>query len=1428
MYIFYYLRGNQSIIVVLIGGAMDTCKQCGSELLQLGKKWICSNEDCSFQMIITENSWFKELAKDSIGWNKINYNNIPSVISNQYKRLHKLLRSGEIYGAQIKIKDIYEVELKFLILIILSEAFCNDNKKQLYSSIIYELLEGTPSLGTWLSLGKQILKLNRDDENPIYIILKSLIDLDNTDKIVFWRNSNIGHGALMPIETEELHISLSEKIKGILSNFVKNQNLYSKIRLQVKIKDKFIDLNGLKPDIGNNRSSVELFVTTRQNRFKLIPLIQFYENSIYFFDSYMNKKYLVSYLEYTSNIKRKTHDKMLSNMFSSVKNLLNLELVNIKADEGLFIEERIKKVDEILEPTTFFKYDFLRRKIQNWMNSFTNGLFLLEMNSGMGKTTFVKMVDQLSYGNYKIDDKCLCRAFYINSVYGYSQEYFIKNLLDSLLRTNTGEHITGDLKSININSSTAKTDLACNINVIFSYYKKYFNIEKLLIFIDGLDELPNTGDTSIIDLIPDSSLLNAGIYFIFTSRNRENISLFTQADILPKLNITDSIVVTPSTDTFKDYKESLSQSLVSKLSLNTSISNHLLEAADCNALRLQYLINLYRDIGDTLFESLSKKDSFIDFYWSSVQKLFGSMYSEDLIKLSLVLSSIPIPININDLAFLLGEDSITFKLQTFIGILKHFISSSRCGKDTLLIISQPEFLLWKNSQTNIYTKLEKIWQDELDIYVGDTDERVLDFISFRQFTLGFFMLLNGYKEIPLGKCQQYMLIYFSNLKSFMGSYSNEILILHKKILEIIHRYIIDKNGLTLSTELIIHMYSSATFVLKESGYIQLASQMLEEIIKFLEDNRSINKVDLVELYTFLATIYEIQDNSTEALKLFKLVDTIVESDEYKAKFIDFADDKNLYLAYKHLQGRLLEAVSHKNVSRFQEANILFQKVEKEAKDMLLKVDSSKRNPIIIILRNCYHSWGNLHKRVNPKVAMKYFELAEDYNSQYDSKNLQYSESNASLFLDKGQLYRVMKDLNSALTCYNQANEILINAKKHDIEIDIFIEVSLYNSIGNIYRDKEEYESAILWYDKAIDLTDKGISEGKYMDLSIYIQNINNRRGIYYKSKQKDKADVDTEKVLSLFNQVNWSKLYQRQVGIIGRIDNENNTTTLIQSQRDITLRADVLWNAASNYRNERMVRIMISLGNYEAALNLLELDFYEEIPSFNMLQDFSICYDNLHMYCHILDIQLLYISLSRHNYLGIKLMEGSIPLSDINKMRADLVIGRSLIFLIPEFFVKLDYISLAIIFYEIGYFYWQHLIMTDKAILGDASEMKISTGSKDEQRTGIKGLIETLLNAKKKDLSKSQFYLTLAQQFYEGKATEDLRKNYIDEWNIIKYDFTKNRILEWIPDIYIALELSLRAAQYGALEGKRLAAKIYRDKNFDRYDIDIANFIDSI
>ena len=85
----------------------------------------------------------------------------------------------------------------------------------------------------------------------------------------------------------------------------------------------------------------------------------------------------------------------------------------------------------------------------------------------MGKTTFVKMVDQLSYNNFQIMDNTLCRAFYINSIYGYSKEYFINSITKSLLTTNSGEYITGDLAQINLESVNACNELANNINYIF-------------------------------------------------------------------------------------------------------------------------------------------------------------------------------------------------------------------------------------------------------------------------------------------------------------------------------------------------------------------------------------------------------------------------------------------------------------------------------------------------------------------------------------------------------------------------------------------------------------------------------------------------------------------------------------------------------------------------------------------------------------------------------------------------------------------------------------------------------------------------------------------------------------------------------------------------------------------------------------------------
>ncbi len=51
--------------------------------------------------------------------------------------------------------------------------------------------------------------------------------------------------------------------------------------------------------------------------------------------------------------------------------------------------------------------------------------------------------------------------------------------------------------------------------IFFRYYQKRMGVHKLIIFIDGLDEIPYSTNSTIADIIPSPDSLDKGIYFIF-------------------------------------------------------------------------------------------------------------------------------------------------------------------------------------------------------------------------------------------------------------------------------------------------------------------------------------------------------------------------------------------------------------------------------------------------------------------------------------------------------------------------------------------------------------------------------------------------------------------------------------------------------------------------------------------------------------------------------------------------------------------------------------------------------------------------------------------------------------------------------------------------------------------------------------------------
>lgn len=1068
---------------------MKKCKVCDSELIPIGAKLVCSNENCTYQEYGQKKSWFKLFAENDRIWSQINQYQLPSVIAIQYARLRSLLQADELYGVQIKIKDIYETEVKFLVLVILSDTFNDDAKKKLFAPYIYQLMNSNPSLGTWLDLAKKLYKLGKDDNNPIYRILHSLIEYDNKEQIVAWRNANIGHGVLMPEDEQSFQDSLKEKVESLLSNYIENLVLYSEIRLCTKINEELVDIDNQGVLENTSEDTTELFILVQDRVFKLIPLIQCYKSSVYFFDSYIVKKSMTKYLSSSTNDKCTVLEKKLSDMFSSVKTILNMETLEDNADDGLFLEEQVKNIDEIIAPSVFFRYDFIKKCINDWIATHENGNFLIEMKAGMGKTTFVKMVDQLAYNNFQIKENTLCRAFYINSVYGYSKEYFLNSITKSLLTTNSGEHITGDLAQINLESVNACNEFANNINYIFRYYQKKKGVQKLIIFIDGLDEIPYSTNSTIVDIIPSPDSLDKGIYFVCTSRlATDDVSTFTNNKVLAKLEFKDYLIVEPKTEVFRDYEDNLLKSITKNQSLPISIGERLIGLSNVNALELQYMLSLYKDLGTDTFDTIDESNGFIDFYWKSIKTLFGKTYYTELLKLVKLLVFTPVPISTNNIAELLGESNVTFKLQAFLNTLKHWINSIRTGKNTLLQITRPEVMEWVDDNASDYGELLEIWKKHLDTYIGVEFKR-LSTDELRILTIELLGVLEFDAKAFKDKYSNLLPLYLAQLNSYMHIIEELDYSLHRAIFHKIDE-LINNKIFFLEPNLEICTYLDFGKILKEVGFIDDITLNIRNYVDQLSNQRKKKSAGFIwNLYQLIAQCYDLQGNQRDSQKYFSLANNIRKEETYSKKKTK-CREYSLGDEYSSLYIQLQTAISHKNNARYTEALSVLQSIEKQCKVLKDYAGRDKSKKFDELLINCYMVYVNLYKKIDIDKALLYFQLAEAVSAQIGT--FEVFEKSLSRLIILGQIYRKKGEYNRALEYYDLAQKTLDS----DIEKDKYIKpldvANVYNSMANIYRDKKDYNAAVTFYTKGIDYLESVEKRGIVIDKRSYILMIDNR------------------------------------------------------------------------------------------------------------------------------------------------------------------------------------------------------------------------------------------------------------------------------------------------------------------------------------------------
>ncbi len=475
-----------------------------------------------------------------------------------------------------------------------------------YKEQVFLLMESLPSLGRWENVANFLCKESCNEPSPVYLLLNDIVNVYKKNKITHWRNESIGHGAYSNPNNEEFKKGLKERISLIQNHFKKYVDEYSSIVLEIKVGDEYHSLRGYNNARNTNYEGHDLYVRYKKERILLIPFIQCLDNGIYFYDSYIKNINKGNFLNYNDGNKVKRNDQILNTLYGRVKKLCALSNVKGVAVNNMIINGNIlKEVEKLNKPSKLLNLHFIREKIENIITIDNKGILLLQMEDGMGKTTFVKMMDQLAYNEKNFGKYIMCRAIYINSTYMHTKKMVIRKLQQALITMNSGDCLDGDgLPDIDLNSCNIKKQLGDYINVILNYYKMYECVEKLVIIIDGIDELSRK-DREIFGIIPELEILPDNVYIILTARSDCQLNSFIKNE-LSKIKFTYKLNVTKNN---MEYKKLICDVLTKNLNVDELCADKINDVMGGKLINLDIAIHAYQQYGndDAFFKKVNCK-----------------------------------------------------------------------------------------------------------------------------------------------------------------------------------------------------------------------------------------------------------------------------------------------------------------------------------------------------------------------------------------------------------------------------------------------------------------------------------------------------------------------------------------------------------------------------------------------------------------------------------------------------------------------------------------------------------------------------------------------------------------------------------------------------------------------------------------------------
>ncbi|RJX25116.1 MAG: hypothetical protein C4554_07725 [Dethiobacter sp.] len=588
-------------------------------------------------------SWYEDFCNDTQNWDEEGFMEFPYPIAFLYRSLRNMLSTGDMIGCLLRLKDIFDVTIRHLVLFAAAIELNNGDEQ-----IVKLMCKPNKSLsfGDWVNdLTKAARELPCISDGSQPDLLAALVKANrfyNEKQIVKWRNDEIAHN-IMPNTASTVFIeNLRQKIIEVAEFFTKNHTLIQALQLYQ---------NG-HPLVGDNCQVDDspLFIQTNGKLVPTEPVIVPYKKSIAYFES-IDPRNVCRYIDYISEGRYIASDDYFRNIRRKHYSALSVT-DNSDATTPVYVSSVDKALESFGKAEDYVKATYYLDWLKAAMGKNGKGIYMMCAERGTGKTAFTYAIDELGGDNMHIEG-CTVRSYYINRTNIRSAMDFSTSVSRLFTKTKTDRLESSSdmhLPRITIASCNPAEDMAYLLNTYRRYHDKLFSQDRLLLVIDGIDEL-QADNAGILNFLPHPSMLDEGVHILLTCRSDgampAYVLSFVQTFQFTEMKIFNRKV--ENRELLRQYVNSkirvkgckLKENEIEKLMgiLHDSFSN-------------AQLLKQFLEYGSYDDLDAIKHQSVLDFYYDYLKRLYGETVFKKVLKLLCTLATLYEPVDIHELIWL--------------------------------------------------------------------------------------------------------------------------------------------------------------------------------------------------------------------------------------------------------------------------------------------------------------------------------------------------------------------------------------------------------------------------------------------------------------------------------------------------------------------------------------------------------------------------------------------------------------------------------------------------------------------------------------------------------------------------------------------------------------------------------------------------------